>query len=66
MNSQNQRRQADRTGALLSNSLPASDRHIRVAIGRNYLDVPPTRGVFRGAAERELSVATSEARFPES
>ena len=52
-----------------TNNLPAGDRHIRVAIGRDYSDVPPTRGVFRGAAESELSVAvrvaTSEARFPE-
>jgi hypothetical protein len=33
------------------------DRHIRVAIGRDYTDVPPTRGVFRGKAQSELIVA---------
>ena len=29
---------------------------VRVAIGRDYADVPPTRGVFRGKAESELAV----------
>ena len=27
------------------------------SVGRDYADVPPTRGVFKGAAESELSVA---------
>ena len=40
-----------------TNNLPAGQRHIRVAVGRDYADVPPTRGVFKGAAESELSVA---------
>ena len=31
-----------------TNNLIAGDRHIRVAIGRDYADVPPTRGVFKG------------------
>lgn len=34
----------------------AGERHIRVAVGRDYADVPPTRGVFRGKSESELSV----------
>ena len=29
---------------------------MRVAIGRDYADVPPTRGVFRGEAGSELGV----------
>ena len=29
---------------------------MRVAIGRDYSDVPPTRGVFRGKAESEMAV----------
>jgi hypothetical protein len=29
---------------------------VRVAVGRDYADVPPTRGVFRGEAGSELSV----------
>lgn len=39
-----------------TNNMLAGDRHIRVAVGRDYADVPPTRGVFRGKAESELSV----------
>jgi hypothetical protein len=27
-----------------------------VAVGRDYADVPPTRGVYKGDAESELSV----------
>ena len=40
-----------------TNNLIAGERHIRVAIGRDYGDVPPTRGVFKGEAKSELSVA---------
>lgn len=40
-----------------TNNLLASDRHIRTAIGRDYADVPPTKGVFRGRTASELSVA---------
>jgi transglutaminase-like putative cysteine protease len=40
-----------------TNWLLARDRHIRTAIGRDYADVPPTRGMFRGRAGSELTVA---------
>jgi transglutaminase-like putative cysteine protease len=40
-----------------TNFLYAGDRHIRTAIGRDYADVPPTKGIFRGKADSELSVA---------
>ncbi len=39
-----------------TNDTLAGGGHIRVAVGRDYADVPPTRGVFRGGAESELSV----------
>ncbi len=39
-----------------TNDTLTDDRHIRVAIGRDYADVPPTRGVFRGKADSELTV----------
>jgi len=39
-----------------TNNILAGDRHIRAAVGRDYNDVPPTRGVFKGKAETELSV----------
>ena len=40
-----------------TNCLVTSDRHIRTAIGRDYADVPPTKGIFRGQTASELSVA---------
>lgn len=40
-----------------TNNLIAHRRHIRTAVGRDYADVPPTHGVFRGSAESELYVA---------
>lgn len=39
-----------------TNNLVGCDRHVRVAVGRDYADVPPTRGVYKGDAESELSV----------
>ncbi len=40
-----------------TNWLIAGERHIRTAIGRDYADVPPTHGRFRGRAKSELTVA---------
>jgi len=40
-----------------TNNLICEDRHIRVAVGRDYRDVPPTRGIFKGIADSKLSVA---------
>src|ERR1700709_264215 len=40
-----------------TNWLVAGDRHIRTAIGRDYADVPPTHGMFRGRGASELTVA---------
>ena len=42
-----------------TNNLPGCERHVRVAIGRDYSDVPPTRGVHKGEAGSELSVTVS-------
>jgi len=42
-----------------TNNLVGGDRHIRVAIGRDYADVPPTRGVYKGETQSELSVAVT-------
>jgi transglutaminase-like putative cysteine protease len=39
-----------------TNNIIAAERHIRVAIGREYGDVPPTKGIFRGKAETDLEV----------
>jgi transglutaminase-like putative cysteine protease len=40
-----------------TNNLVARHRHIRTAIGRDYADVPPTHGIFRGSTVSELYVA---------
>ena len=40
-----------------TNNLIAHHRHIRTAVGRDYSDVPPTHGIFRGSADSELYVA---------
>lgn len=42
-----------------TNNLLGCERHIRVAVGRDYADVPPTRGVHRGEAESELRVCVT-------
>jgi transglutaminase-like putative cysteine protease len=52
-----------------TNNLLGCERHIRVAVGRDYADVPPTRGVHRGDSESELrvrvTVSTVDAPRPE-
>ena len=51
-----------------TNNLIADDRHIRVAMGRDYADVPPTRGVFKGVStvrsELSVSVTVGPAQSP--
>jgi transglutaminase-like putative cysteine protease len=42
-----------------TNNLVGADRHIRVATGRDYADVPPTRGVHKGEAQSELTVSVT-------
>jgi transglutaminase-like putative cysteine protease len=42
-----------------TNNIPAAERHIPIAIGRDYSDVPPLRGVFKGDAESQLFVGVS-------
>lgn len=42
-----------------TNCIWAGERHIRIAIGRDYADVPPTRGVYRGHANEHLDVVVS-------
>ena len=42
----------------------ADERHIRMAVGRDYSDVAPTRGVFQGVAETRLEVEIAMTRRP--
>ena len=40
-----------------TNNILAGERHVRAAVGRDYSDVPPTRGTYKGVAESELSIS---------
>ena len=35
---------------------PQTEHYVRVAVGRDYDDVPPTRGVYKGAGHETMSV----------
>jgi transglutaminase-like putative cysteine protease len=45
-----------------TNNLVASEHHVKMAIGRDYDDVPPTRGTFRGDATERLTVEVEVGR----
>ncbi len=45
-----------------TNNILAGERHVCVAVGRDYGDVPPSRGVFKGEAESQLAVGVSVRR----
>jgi transglutaminase-like putative cysteine protease len=49
-----------------THNIATGERHIRVAVGRDYADVPPTRGVFKGssAMRSELAVGVSVGTVP--
>ncbi len=36
-------------------------QYVRVAVGRDYADVPPTRGIFKGNAKEQMTVKVSVA-----
>ncbi len=36
-----------------------TERYVRVGVGRDYADVPPSRGVYRGTATETLDVAVT-------
>jgi transglutaminase-like putative cysteine protease len=44
-----------------TNDLVASAYHVKVAIGRDYGDVPPHQGTFRGQAQEQLTVEVATA-----
>jgi transglutaminase-like putative cysteine protease len=49
-----------------ANNVLAHESHIRTALGRDYGDVPPTRGIYRGTAAGELHVAVQVSAHPEA
>ena len=40
-----------------TNRAMAGERHVKIGHGRQYADVPPIKGVFRGTAEAELDAS---------
>ena len=40
-----------------------SNEYVRVAIGRDYADVPPTRGIFKGNAQETMQVQVTIAKM---
>jgi transglutaminase-like putative cysteine protease len=49
-----------------TNNILAEERHVRVALGRDYADVPPTRGTYKGTRRSKLRVGVhvAQAHFP--
>lgn len=45
-----------------TNNVMAGERHVAVAIGRDYADVTPSRGVYKGDWDSELQVGVSVRR----
>ena len=45
-----------------TNNPLAGERHVSAAIGRDYADVPPSRGVYKGEAESQLAVGVNVRR----
>jgi len=39
-----------------THNMPQSEQHVRVAVGRDYSDVTPTRGLYTGGAKEKLNV----------
>jgi transglutaminase-like putative cysteine protease len=39
-----------------THDIPQSEHHVRVAVGRDYSDVTPTRGLYTGTAKEALNV----------
>ncbi len=45
-----------------TNNILESERHVQIGVGRDYADVPPLRGVYKGAQQQLLSVKVSVRR----
>jgi transglutaminase-like putative cysteine protease len=45
-----------------TNNTLAGERHVAVAVGRDYRDVPPSRGVYKGGGDSRLGVAVTVRR----
>lgn len=45
-----------------TNNILEGERHVQIGVGRDYADVPPLRGVYKGAQQQLLSVKVSVRR----
>ena len=45
-----------------TNNMLTGERHVTVAVGRDYDDVPPSRGVYKGDTDSQLAVGVSVRR----
>ena len=50
-------------GADPTNRVLASERHVKIGHGRHYADVPPIKGVYRGAANSTLEASVTMTRL---
>lgn len=46
-----------------TNNCVASENFVKVAVGRNFTDVPPNRGVYRGAGSEKIEVSVKSERL---
>jgi transglutaminase-like putative cysteine protease len=42
-----------------TNNCVANETHVRLAVGRNFQDCSPVKGVYKGAAEHKLTVSVT-------
>lgn len=42
-----------------TNNCIASDRHVRLAVGRSFMDCTPVKGTYKGSSEHKLEVSVS-------
>ena len=47
-----------------TNSCVAGENFVKVAVGRDYRDVPPNKGLYRGAAKESIDVAVQTQVLP--
>ena len=53
-------------GADPTNQCLAGERHVKIGHGRHYSDVPPIKGVYRGAASAHLKASVTMTRLERS
>ena len=50
-------------GADPTNRVLAGETHVKIGHGRHYADVPPIKGVYRGAATAHLKASVTMTRL---